>query len=182
MLPAKTMPASTIGLLPVEEHERRQRRATSAYPQLWRILDSVMDPEIPVISIWELGVLQAVECQGDAVVITITPTYSGCPAMDIIEEDISTALIAAGFDRHRVERRLSPAWTTGWLSPAAREKLRLYGIAPPAGVENEGAICVTCPQCGSDAVRCISEFGATACKSLYQCDSCAEPFEHFKAI
>ena len=170
--------AHTIPLLPAEEHERRRRRATSAQPQLWRILDTVMDPEIPVISIWELGVLQSVALQDDTVVVTITPTYSGCPALTAIAEDIGTALSAAGFDRHRVEQQLSPAWSSRWLSPSAADKLRRYGIAPPAAAGSA----IACPHCGSTAVRCLSEFGSTACKSLYRCTSCAEVFDYFKAL
>jgi len=169
--------ANTIPLVPAEQAEREQRRRNSAWPNLWEVLDKVMDPEIPVISIWELGVLQDVSCDGDTVVATITPTYSGCPAMTVIAEDIEAALTEAGYPDSRIETRLAPAWTTAWLRPAAREKLRRYGIAPPAA-DNDPS----CPRCGSDSVKQISEFGSTACKALFQCRSCDELFDHFKQL
>jgi ring-1,2-phenylacetyl-CoA epoxidase subunit PaaD len=173
---ADTLP---INLLPAEEQDRRQRRSASACPQLWTLLDQVMDPEIPVISIWELGVLQNVTRQGNTVEVTITPTYSGCPAMDVIEQDISRALAQAGFADHRIIRRLSPAWTTDWMSADAKEKLRAYGIAPPCRA-GAGAPDLHCPHCGSEDVRQVSEYGSTACKALFQCRDCAEPFDYFK--
>lgn len=171
-----------IPLIPAAEHERRQRRAHSAVPQLWEILDEVMDPEIPVVSIWELGILQDVALIDDNVLVTITPTYSGCPAMDVIAEDIDTALSQSGFTRSEIVTRLAPAWSTSWISPQAQEKLRAYGIAPPGETADGRAIAVACPRCGSTDLRRISEFGSTACKALYQCRECAEPFDHFKSI
>lgn len=177
-----TAEGDRIPLLPAEEHARRQRRAASDLQALWALLDEVKDPEIPVISIWELGVLQDIQQRGDTVEVTITPTYSGCPAMDAITEDIATALARAGHPACKVKTRLAPAWSTAWIMPEAQEKLRAYGIAPPgSGCGGEpAAIC--CPQCGSDNVRSISEFGSTACKALYKCVDCAEPFDHFKPI
>lgn len=174
--------AAHIPALPAEEHERRQRRANSAWPQLWEVLDAVKDPEIPVISIWELGILQDIRLRDVTVVVTITPTYSGCPAMRVIEEDIGRALQNAGHHECEVVTRLAPAWSTSWILPEAQEALRAYGIAPPGGACGVDAASVSCPRCGSVSVRSISEFGSTACKALYQCTDCAEPFDHFKAI
>jgi ring-1,2-phenylacetyl-CoA epoxidase subunit PaaD len=174
--------ASHIPLLPAEEYERRQRRANSKSPQLWDLLDEVKDPEIPVISIWELGVLQDIELRDEAVLVTITPTYSGCPAMDVIAEDITSALQNAGYTDSKVVSRLAPAWSTTWIVEEAQEALRAYGIAPPGAACGSDAAAVLCPRCGSGNVRSISEFGSTACKALYQCSDCAEPFDHFKPI
>jgi len=171
--------ADHIPLLPLEEHQRRQRRAASDLPQLWSLLDQVKDPEIPVISIWELGVLQDIEQCDGKVIVTITPTYSGCPAMSVMAEDIVSALAEGGYSDSEVVTRLAPAWSTSWIAPEAQEALRSYGIAPP-GLGSGGQ--VSCPQCGSENVRCISEFGSTACKALYQCGDCAEPFDRFKPI
>jgi len=172
--------ADRIPLLPVEELERRQRRQGSAHPELWRLLDAVKDPEIPVISIWELGVLQNIAYDGDTVEVTITPTYSGCPAMDVIREDIGKALVDAGYPRHRIQTRLSPAWSSTWMDEEARAKLEAYGIAAP--VKDAGRAAPACPHCGSDRVQAVSEFGSTACKALYQCLDCHEPFDYFKSF
>lgn len=170
-----------IPLLPVEELERRERRRLSPHPELWQVLDAVKDPEIPVISIWELGVLQNVEFDAGQVTVTITPTYSGCPAMDVIREEIGEALSAAGYPAHQVVTRLSPAWSSQWMDRDAREKLRDYGIAPP-GEASAAAAAPACPRCGSQQVQTISEFGSTACKALYQCQACGEPFDYFKSF
>jgi len=143
------------------------------------ILENVKDPEIPVLSIAELGILQDVEMQGETIIVTITPTYSGCPAMTVVEEDIQLALATAGFSNVTVKTRLSPAWTTDWMSPFAREKLQAYGIAPPCKTADAGKA-PSCPNCGSTEVREISAFGSTACKALFQCQQCAEPFDYFK--
>ena len=167
--------ATNIPLLPIEQLERQVRRRGSATPELWDILDSVMDPEIPVISIWELGVLQDLHVDDGCVVVTITPTYSGCPAMTVMAEDIEIALKAAGYQDVNVRTRLSPAWTTDWMSNTARDNLRNYGIAPPSHTDE-----LSCPRCDSTSVERISEFGSTACKSLYKCGDCAELFDHFK--
>ncbi|MDO8861913.1 1,2-phenylacetyl-CoA epoxidase subunit PaaD [Haliea sp. E1-2-M8] len=171
-----------IPALPAEEYARRQRRVESAVPELWDLLDEVKDPEIPVISLWELGVLQEIEQRDETVVVTITPTYSGCPAMSVMEEDVVAALHAAGHDQVRVETRLSPAWSTTWMTDAAQEKLRAWGIAPPGCGSADVAAVIRCPRCGSEDLRKLSEFGSTACKALYQCNSCAEPFDYFKPI
>ena len=145
---------------------------------------NVVDPEIPVLTIADLGVLRGVSVEGDAVVVRITPTYSGCPAMRVIEFELETALRAAGIERLRIETVLSPAWTTDWLSAEGRRKLAAYGIAPPAGKAGRralfGAEDVACPRCGSKATERIAEFGSTSCKALYRCRDCAEPFDYFK--
>lgn len=170
------MEEQKIPLTPAEQVERRRARENSPHPELWRLLDEVKDPEIPVISIWELGILRDVTLEGDTVVVTITPTYSGCPAMDVIREEISCTLTRAGYDKVRVETRMSPAWTTAWMSEEGREKLARYGIAPP------GQRVPVCPHCGASAVKQVSEFGSTACKALYTCRECGEPFDFFKNI
>jgi len=176
-----TQSRDQISLLPIEEHQRRLRRAESDCPQLWDILDAIKDPEIPVISIWELGILQDIELREGKVLVTITPTYSGCPAMGVIAEDVVSALAAAGYPNSKIATRLAPAWSTSWIVEEAQEALRNYGIAPPGqGCAGDAVVC--CPQCGSENVRSISEFGSTACKALYQCGDCAEPFDRFKPI
>lgn len=165
-----------IDLMPAEQYEVETARRESAFPQLWDVLDTVKDPEIPVLSIWELGILRGVEMADDTVVVTITPTYSGCPAMDAVAEDIVTALAAAGYRECRIDTQWAPAWSTSWMSPQGREKLREYGIAPPG----EQTLC--CPHCHSVEVELVSEFGSTACKALYRCQSCFEPFDFFKNL
>lgn len=157
--------------------------------EVYEVLRTVMDPEVPVISVVDLGIVRDVEVAGDAVVITITPTYSGCPAMHEIEADIRSALVARGAGDVSVELVLSPAWTTDWIGPEAREKLRAYGIAPPGRAEPQGFITLTrarqpvaCPFCGSSDTRLQSEFGSTACKAIHVCHSCRQPFDEFKAL
>ncbi len=173
--------ATLIPTLPAEEMERRRRRADSAVPELWDLLDAVKDPEIPVVSLWEMGILQDIEMQDGRVRVTITPTYSGCPAMTVMAEDVLAELSAAGYECE-VVNRLSPAWSTSWMSEEARNKLRKYGIAPPWGGAGGDVDDVICPRCGAGGARRLSEFGSTACKALYQCSSCAEPFDYFKPI
>ncbi len=168
--------AKLISLLPAEEWARRERRRCSPCAELWTVLDHVMDPEIPVISIYELGVLQDVQQQGEAITLIFTPTYIGCPALGIMEEDARVALAAAGYHNVTVETRLAPAWTTAWLTPEARRKMSAYGVAAP---EHDA---VSCPQCGSAQTRSISEFGSTACKALFRCETCLEPFDVFKDL
>lgn len=149
------------------------------------IAATVRDPEIPVLTIADLGVLRGVRLDGGTVVVEITPTYSGCPAVDAIGDDILLALNAAGYPRVRVERVLSPAWTTDWMTDAARRALAEFGIAPPTGRRTAGpipvALAVRCPHCGSLDTRELTPFGSTACKALHQCTACLEPFDHFKA-
>jgi ring-1,2-phenylacetyl-CoA epoxidase subunit PaaD len=161
-------------------------------------LDSVADPEIPVLTIRDLGILRGVHMEEGKVVVTITPTYSGCPAMIDIRDSIEIALRDAGVEQFSIETCLSPAWTTDWMSEEGCRKLLEYGIAPPPS-RGEGAAPtsptnrhenpveaapsprpVACPQCGSEDTRLVSEFGSTSCKALRQCNSCLEPFDHFK--
>jgi ring-1,2-phenylacetyl-CoA epoxidase subunit PaaD len=153
------------------------------------ILDSVKDPEVPVVSVIELGIVRDVSVDGARVSITITPTYSGCPAMREIEQDIRAALTAEGIDNVSLETVHAPAWTTDWIGTEAREKLRRYGIAPPGAAEPGGLIALTrrraavvCPHCGSSKTELRSEFGSTACKAIHVCNACLEPFDEFKAF
>jgi ring-1,2-phenylacetyl-CoA epoxidase subunit PaaD len=151
----------------------------------WEVAASVLDPEVPVLTIEDLGILRSVDEGPDGVTVTITPTYSGCPAMESIREDIVAAFADAGRDDVRVEFVLAPAWTTDWMSEEGKRKLLDYGIVPPQP-RDPGRVALTltlrCPQCGSPDTRELSRFGSTACKSLWVCRSCAEPFDHFKAI
>jgi ring-1,2-phenylacetyl-CoA epoxidase subunit PaaD len=144
----------------------------------------VVDPEIPVLTIEDLGILRDVRLDGDTVEIAITPTYTGCPAMNLIALDIETAVAAAGIEPVRVRLVMSPAWTTDWMSQTGRQKLQEYGIAPPPPGSGRRALFgephVTCPRCGSTKTETISEFGSTACKSLHRCLDCREPFDAFK--
>ena len=155
--------------------------------QAWSALHKVPDPEIPVISITELGIVRDVQTDQDIVTVVVTPTYSGCPATEVIASSIRDALAAAGAGNVHIETRLAPPWTTDWLSPEAAEKLRFYGIAPPGiRVTTQAVRFVSpppkCPCCGEKNTSRISEFGSTACKALYRCPSCLEPFEYFKPI
>jgi len=161
----------------------------SAPREVLELLDSVVDPEIPVLTIRELGVLRDARVDDrDRVVVTITPTYSGCPAMEVIRADIRATLAAAGYREIEVRTELAPAWTTDWMSGQARAKLTAYGIAPPTGRAAAGAgpvpleLTVRCPQCGSPDTRVLSRFGSTSCTSLRTCSSCAEPFSHFRPL
>ena len=164
--------------------------------QVWEWLAQVPDPEIPVISLTDLGIIRDVHYEGDTLVVTVTPTYSGCPATSIINLDIETALLAHGVEKLRLDRRLSPPWTTDWLTPEGRDKLRAYGIAPPvdgtaadgqiagriAKLTGSGNLSVTCPHCGSAHTEKVSQFGSTPCKASYRCKGCLEPFDYFKCI
>lgn len=150
----------------------------------WDAAASVVDPEIPVLNIADLGVLRAVAISNGAVEVTITPTYLGCPAMDVIALDVELALAKAGIAPAHVKTVLSPAWTTNWLTEEARRKLAEFGIAPPtAGTSRRSLFAedtVACPRCGALDTERISEFGSTACKALWRCRTCREPFDHFK--
>jgi ring-1,2-phenylacetyl-CoA epoxidase subunit PaaD len=150
----------------------------------WDAAASVVDPEIPVLTIADLGVLRDVAVDGDHVAVAITPTYSGCPAMNMIALEIEIALERAGFRHPKVRTVLSPAWTTDWMSDEGRRKLRAYGIAPPQASSSRRALfgeqAVACPQCSSDNTELLSEFGSTSCKALWRCKSCREPFDYFK--
>jgi ring-1,2-phenylacetyl-CoA epoxidase subunit PaaD len=163
--------------------------------QVWDWLAQVEDPEIPVISIVDLGIVREVAWSGDECVVTITPTYSGCPATHVIAESIEQALQERGIARVKLVNRIAPAWTTDWMSEDGKRKLHAYGIAAPVGLAAGQRIAVKdigrgvpplrppqpgCPHCGSHAVRLTSQFGSTPCKALYVCTSCSEPFDHFK--
>ena len=162
---------------------------TTATAVAHAVAAAVPDPEVPVLTIGDLGVLRDVTVDADGCVqVTVTPTYSGCPAMDAIRTDVVQALADAGFAGAEVHTVLSPAWTTDWMSDEGKRKLLAYGIAPPATRRTTGAgpvpvsLSVRCPQCGSGDTRELSRFGSTACKALWSCNSCLEPFDHFKAI
>ena len=155
--------------------------------KLLEILDSVSDPEIPVLSIMEMGVVRSATIVNGIVEVVITPTYSGCPAMDVIGDDIKSAFRKAGYEA-KVELVLAPAWTTDWITPKGRQALEKYGIAAPLDAEAdkeallENKKLVKCPQCGSTQTKLISQFGSTACKAFFQCEDCHEPFDYFKCL
>ena len=160
--------------------------------QVWSWLGEVADPEIPVISVVDLGIVRDVAFEDGECVVTITPTYSGCPAMQVIADSVREALEAHGVDKLRIVSRLSPAWTTDWMSDAGKAALKGYGIAPPvqqaidisglhAGIRRRAAPQVNCPHCGSPHTQLTSEFGSTPCKALYKCLDCREPFDYFKS-
>ncbi|MBI2769442.1 MAG: phenylacetate-CoA oxygenase subunit PaaJ [Burkholderiales bacterium] len=164
---------------------------SSAVQRTWELLENVPDPEIPVVSIRELGILREVNEHGGAIEVVITPTYSGCPAMGQIEDDVRAALAAHEINA-TVVTRLAPAWTTDWITEAAREKLRAFGISPPLGTQSHTGNVVrfaarapshesiACPHCGSLDTTETSHFSSTACKALYKCLACREPFDYFK--
>jgi len=158
-----------------------------SYSKLWALLEDVADPEIPVLSVVDLGVVRDIKkVEGDGYEVTITPTYSGCPAMKMIESGIKGQLETNGYAPVRVKTVLSPAWTTDWLTEKGRKNLKEYGIAPPQkGTVDKSALfsetrSVECPQCGSHNTKMLSQFGSTACKALHQCLDCKEPFDYFK--
>jgi ring-1,2-phenylacetyl-CoA epoxidase subunit PaaD len=164
----------------------------SARDLVWELAATVVDPEVPVLTIEDLGVLRGVEIEGDRVTVEITPTYSGCPAVDAISDDIVRVLGDAGYSDVAVRKVLAPAWTTDWMSAAGRAKLEEFGIAAPlardAGDGDSSAggairlgLGIRCPQCGSLHTREVSHFGSTSCKALYVCQRCLEPFDYFKA-
>jgi len=146
--------------------------------QIWDWLDQVPDPEIPVISVVDLGIVRGVKWDGDTLEIAVTPTYSGCPATSIISLDIETALIDRGIAKTRIKTQLSPPWTTDWLSDKGKAKLEDYGIAPPRPAGGPAR----CPRCKSQNVSRISQFGSTPCKAQWRCTDCLEPFDYFKCI
>lgn len=151
--------------------------------EVWQWLEAVPDPEVPAISVVDLGIVREVTWRGPELVVTVTPTYSGCPATAVIAQDIETALRGHGIARVRIETRLAPAWTTDWLSARGREALRQFGIAPPPLVQLpsvQPAVAVACPHCGAADTECLSAFGSTPCKALYRCRACREPFDYFK--
>jgi ring-1,2-phenylacetyl-CoA epoxidase subunit PaaD len=155
--------------------------------KIWFILETVTDPEVPVLTVTDLGIVRDVKLNDDEVEIIITPTYTGCPAMDMIAMNIRLALLEQGYKKIKITSILSPAWTTDWMSEEGKRKLKQYGIAPPNPKQQ---VCrdelfvadeaIQCPHCHSYHTHRISEFGSTACKALYQCDDCREPFDYFK--
>jgi len=160
------------------------------HQKIWGLLDQVNDPEVPVLSIVDLGIVRDVQCSelnNTSVTITVTPTYSGCPAMDMIRMQIRMMLLENGFREITIETVLFPAWTTDWMSVTGKQKLKTYGIAPPHALQQvchtdlfQQEEAIECPLCSSYNTRMISQFGSTACKSLYQCNNCSEPFDYFK--
>ncbi len=169
-------------------HAAASKRVADA----WRVLHDVLDPEVPAISVTDLGIVRDVIAHDDGLEVIVTPTYSGCPATEVIEQAIADAIVGAGLGPARVTQRRAPAWTTDWITPQGRERLRAYGIAPPGSCASEATANVSpirlmarnvdCPRCGSSQTERLSAFGSTACKSLYRCVACREPFEHFKPI
>ena len=154
--------------------------------QILAWLSEVEDPEIPVLTITDLGIVRGVDC-GDGVTVSLTPTYSGCPATEAIEASVVAALEDRGVEGVQIKRVLSPPWTTDWISDAGRQKLRRYGIAPPERGSGKRALLrgprpIACPRCESEDTEQVSEFGSTACKAAYRCTECLEPFEYFKCI
>lgn len=147
-------------------------------PELWKLMEEICDPEIPVLTITDLGMVRDIQETDGYFEVIITPTYSGCPAMDMITRDIRTKLDQNRLQEVRITRQLSPAWTTDWMTEEAKQKLKDYGIAPPSDSKTPSA--VACPQCGSEHTELVSQFGSTPCKALYRCLDCREPFDHFK--
>jgi ring-1,2-phenylacetyl-CoA epoxidase subunit PaaD len=166
-------------------------RASAGADPVLEVLRGIPDPEVPALDIVELGIVRGVELRSDGVVtVEVTPTYSGCPAMGMIEQEIVAALRANGYDRVELRTVYSPAWTTDWLSDTAKAKLKAYGIAPPGRTAAEQELVplqplvrrAVCPHCGSSNTERKSEFGSTACKAIHYCCDCQQPFEEFKAI
>lgn len=153
---------------------------------IWNYLNEIPDPEVPVINIVELGIARDVQTVNDKVIVSITPTYSGCPAMKVIENDIVTLLKEKGISEVEIKMVYKPVWTTDWLTDEAKEKLRIYGIAPPEKSTSDKSVLslnpktIRCPRCNSVNTSLISQFGSTACKALYRCNDCKEPFDYFK--
>ncbi len=156
--------------------------------KIWLLLEEVPDPEIPVLSVIDLGVVRSIIENDDEVIITITPTYSGCPAMNQFEADIKQKLHENGYSNVSIKTTYNPAWTTDWITDEAKDKLEKFGIAPPQEKTTDKSFMlgepptVRCPQCKSENTKMISQFGSTACKSLYQCNDCKEPFDYFKCL
>ncbi len=152
-----------------------------AVKKIWQLLEMVCDPEIPVLSILDMGIVRDIKINADQIEVIITPTYSGCPAMDAISMDIRLKLIEHGYRNVKITSVLSPVWTTDWMTENGRKKLKEYGIAPPQQRKNAEIYgTVECPQCNSSNTSLISQYGSTACKALYQCNNCKEPFDYFK--
>lgn len=167
-----------------------ESRTRTPQQDAWDIAATVCDPEIPVLTIADLGILRDVEVTDNKVTVTITPTYSGCPAMDAIRDDLYTAFKKEGYQDVHVDLVLAPAWTTDWMTEAGKQKLQQYGIAPPTGNSKAGghsgpvrlSLAVKCPQCNSLNTKELTRFGSTSCKALYVCQDCKEPFDYFKVL
>ena len=189
--PSAPPPQGGVASGPAEPVPRRLPGATRA-ERAWELLSSVLDPEVPALSLRDLGIVRAVTEVGEALEVVLTPTYSGCPATEVISQSVVDAIDGAGLGPVRITMQRAPAWTTDWISDDGRRKLRDYGIAPPSGnaaVHDDGprpirihARGVDCPRCGSSQTEKLSAFGSTACKALYRCLACREPFEYFKPI
>lgn len=180
-------PSSVDLLIASDQVPANARPESLSEEAIWALLDNVKDPEVPAISVVELGIVRRLSWDGKHLSVDITPTYSGCPATELIKELIVEALRAAGIRDPQLNQVLTPAWTTDWITAEGREKLRAFGIAPPQGNASKMSLLgaeetITCPQCGSDHTERISEFGSTACKALYRCSDCLEPFDYFKCI
>ncbi len=186
---ARSTPAA-----PAAAGARADATSISVLAEIWDLLGGIPDPEIPVISIVELGIVRDVAFEGPTLVVSVTPTYSGCPATAVIARDIADALREAGYADHRIRTQLAPAWTTDWIEPAALERLRVYGIAPPGERVGPQRVdisalrrrapqrAIACPRCGSLRTRELSPFGSTPCKAQHRCDDCLEPFDYFKPL
>lgn len=179
MQPGATGPAQRTA-----EGLQRQRETAA-----WSVLDTVPDPEVPALSLFELGIVREVHASDDGLHVVLTPTYSGCPATEVIAQSVVDALAAAGLGPATVTHKLAPPWTTDWISDAGRRKLHAYGIAPPVAVADASAHVmrlrprnVACPRCASTHTERLSAFGSTACKALHRCLDCREPFEYFKPL
>lgn len=155
---------------------------------IWNILKNVADPEIPVLTVVDMGVVREVEVEDQKIIVSITPTYSGCPAMNEIESNIRWALEEAGYNEVEIKTLISPPWTTDWMTDEGKAKLQEYGIAPPEGSSADKSVLfgeakkVMCPRCKSRNTTMVSQFGSTACKALYKCEDCKEPFDYFKCL
>lgn len=166
---------------------QREADKKHSVQQVWEWLEAVPDPEIPVLSVVDLGIVRRVTALSDGVEVEVAPTYSGCPATEVIEKSIVDSLLDRGVGNVVLKRVLSPPWTTAWITDGGREKLRAYGIAPPADDVSKRAMLgsmkpIACPRCGATTTSLVSEFGSTPCKASYKCDDCLEPFEYFKCI
>ncbi len=155
--------------------------------QAWQAISQVLDPEVPVLSVLELGIVRSVSVNAGVVHLTVTPTYSGCPATEVIQDALRAALLSAGARDVHIDLKFAPAWTTDWISPAAAEKLRRYGISPPHAANPIQPLKfhprqLHCPRCDSTQTERLSEFGSTACKAMYRCLDCREPFDYFKPL
>ena len=169
-----------------------RRAGSSRIEHAWAVLATVLDPEVPVVSVVDLGIVRDVIAEGEALVVVVTPTYSGCPATEVIDQSIVAALDGAGLGPTRTRMQRAPAWTSDWISAAGRDKLRGYGIAPPGPADPARGVAIRfvprpvaaleCPRCASLNTERLAAFGSTACKALWRCRACGEPFEHFKPI